>query len=505
MATPEYLELYPERKLTYFKSHYVLGLTSAAAISGLLIGYVTGVVSGSLVYIKEDFEAVKRSIFLQETIVSIALVGAIIGAAAAGWINDFVGRKKAILIADVVFSLGSIVMVAAPHVHLLILGRILVGIGMGVASVSAPMYIAESSPSEIRGSLVSTNVLMIAVGQFLSYLTSLAFAQVPGTWRWMLGVASLPAVIQFCVMLFQPESPRWLFFKNRTREAVFVLGNIYDQERQRHEVECLGKERKKLKNIRYRDVFRSKEIKIAFFVGAGLQAFQQFTGLSIVMYYSPMIIEMVGFNSKQLALLLSLILAGMNVCGTILGIYLIDHAGRRLLALVSLSGAIVALAIISAGSYFETLDSTNTVYGWIVVMGLALYTVFFALGMGPVPWTVNSEIYPEEFRGLCGGMSATVNWICSIIMFESFLSISDGFGIGVSFGILGVLAGVAFIFVLVYVPETNGLAFEEARVLWWIIRTQGNDQYTECLLEGGNQSCANLDICHCQDITTVDS
>ncbi|MED6120375.1 Integrin alpha chain-like protein (Alpha-int1), variant 2 [Stylosanthes scabra] len=492
-ATPGssgYLELYPERKVSLLKNPYILGVTAAAGIGGLLFGYDTGVISGALLYIKDDFEVVNRSSFLQETIVSMALVGAIIGAATGGWINDVFGRKKATLSADVVFTVGSIVLAAAPDAYVLIFGRLLVGLGVGIASVTAPVYIAESSPAEIRGSLVSTNVLMITGGQFLSYLINLAFTEVPGTWRWMLGVAALPAIIQFFVMICLPESPRWLFLKNRKDEAVTVLAKIYDYERLEDEVDYLTalseQDRQKRKNIRYADVFRSKEIRIAFFVGGGLQAFQQFTGISIAMYYSPTIIQLAGFSSNQLALLISLIVAGMNAAGTILGIYLIDHAGRRKLALTSLSGSVVALAVLSAGCYLAESDSTNSLYGWIAVIGLALYILFFAPGMGPVPWTVNSEIYPEEFRGVCGGMSATVNWICSVIMSESFLSISDAVGLGGSFVILGAIAVVAFFFVLFFVPETKGLTFEEVSLIWKR-RAWGKDYDTQSLLERGNQ------------------
>ncbi|CAI8598003.1 unnamed protein product [Vicia faba] len=485
-----YFELYPERKISYFKNPYILGVTAAAGFGGLLFGYDTGVISGALLYIKDDFDDVRKSSFLQETIVSMALVGAIIGAATGGWINDIFGRKKAILSADVVFGLGSVVMAVAPDAYVLIFGRLLVGVGVGITSVTAPVYIAESSPSEIRGSLVSTYVLMITGGQFLSYLINLAFSQVPGTWRWMLGIAGLPAIIQFSVMLFLPESPRWLFLKNRKEEAISVLSNIYTYERLEDEVNYLTdvseQELHKRKNIRYMDVFRSKEIRIAFFVGGGLQAFLQFTGIGIVMNYTATIIQMAGFNSNQLAILLSLIVAGVNATGTVIGISLIDHVGRRKLALSSLSGATIALAILSTGSYLHSSDSSNTIYGWIAIIGLALYIIFFTPGMGLVPWTVNSEIYPEEFRGVCGGMSATVNWICSVIMSESFLSVSDSVGLGGSFMILGVICVVAFFFVLFFVPETKGLTFEEVSLIWKK-RARGKDYNRQTLLDKGSQ------------------
>ncbi|PHT46514.1 Inositol transporter 1 [Capsicum baccatum] len=482
------------RKISYFSNPYVLGLTFIAGIGGLLFGYDTGVISGALLYIKDDFPEVSQSSFLQETIVSMALVGAMIGAAAGGWVNDYFGRKKATLSADVVFIMGSVVMAAAPDPYILILGRLLVGLGVGVASVTAPVYIAEASPSEIRGGLVSTNVLMITGGQFLSYLVNLAFTEIPGTWRWMLGVAGVPAAIQFVLMLFLPESPRWLYMKVQIlylqkdkAEAAAVLAKIYDPYRLEEEIDqlatALEEERLRKQAISYLDVFRKKEIRLAFFAGAGLQAFQQFTGINTVMYYSPTIVQMAGFKSNQLALLLSLIVALMNAMGTIVGIYLIDHFGRKKLALTSLSGVIVSLILLAVAFVLESSAAANVgAYGWIAVIGLAFYIAFFAPGMGPVPWTVNSEIYPESYRGMCGGMSATVNWISNLIVAQSFLSLAEAVGTGVTFLILAGIAVTAFVFVIVFVPETKGLSFEEMERIWKD-RAWGNGSGREALLE----------------------
>lgn len=460
----------PENKVTYFSNGYVLGLTLIAGIGGLLFGYDTGVISGALLYIKDDFEVVAESSFLQETIVSMALVGAMIGAAAGGLINDSIGRKKATLLADVVFTLGAIVMAAAPDAYVLIFGRFLIGLGVGVASVTAPVYIAEASPSEIRGGLVSTNVLMITGGQFLSYLVNLGFTEVTGTWRWMLGVSGIPAVVQFCLMVFLPESPRWLYMKNEKSKAITVLSKIYDPDRLKTEIDqlstALEEEQQREETVRYWDVFKVKEIRLAFIAGAGLQAFQQFTGINTVMYYSPTIVQMAGFSSNQLALLLSLVIAGMNAAGTVVGIYLIDFVGRRKLAMTSLFGVIISLIVLSAAFFLESSNSSNELYGWIAVLGLAMYISFFAPGMGPVPWTVNSEIYPESYRGICGGMSATVNWISNFIVAQTFLSLATAVGTGATFLILAGIAVAAFVFVLVYVPETKGLTFEEVENIW---------------------------------------
>ncbi|WJX21778.1 Integrin alpha chain-like protein (Alpha-int1) [Trifolium repens] len=489
-----YLDIHPERKVSVFKNPYILGLTSVASIGGLLFGYDTGVISGALLYIKDDFPSVKHSHFLQETIVSMAVAGAILGAALGGSINDHYGRKKATIIADAIFILGAIVMSAAPDPYILILGRVFVGLAVGIASVTAPVYIAELSPSEIRGSLVATNVLMITAGQFISYLVNLAFTQVPGTWRWMLGVSALPAVLQFFLMLLLPESPRWLYINNRESEAILVLGKIYDFDRLEDEVALLTaqseQDRQKRDDVSYAHVFKSKEIRLAFLAGAGLQAFQQFTGINTVMYYSPTIVQMAGFHSNELALQLSLIVAGLNAAGTVLGIYLIDHAGRKTLALYSLGGVIVSLIILSVSFFNQSSATTinqNDLYGWLAVVGLALYISFFSPGMGPVPWTVNSEVYPQEYRGMCGGMSATVNWVSNLIVAQSFLSTAEAAGTGPTFLLLAVIAVVAFLFVVFFVPETKGLTFDEVELLWRE-RAWGNNPHTKTLLERGNQS-----------------
>ncbi|KAJ0972999.1 hypothetical protein J5N97_020958 [Dioscorea zingiberensis] len=473
--------LVTKKSVTYFSNPYVLGLTITAGIGGLLFGYDTGVISGALLYIKDDFEVVNQSSFLQETIVSMALVGAMIGAAGGGWVNDAYGRKRATILADVVFAVGSLVMCAAPDPYVLIFGRFLVGLGVGVASVTAPVYIAELSPSEIRGGLVSTNVLMITGGQFLSYLVNLAFTEIGGTWRWMLGVAALPAIIQCLLMLFLPESPRWLYMRNKKAKAITALAKIYDPDRLEEEIDLLSDVYVEPGNsVSYFDVFKSKEIRLAFFTGAGLQVFQQFTGINTVMYYSPTIVQMAGFSSNQLALLLSLIVAAMNMAGTVVGIYLIDRCGRRRLALTSLSGVIVSLFILSGAFLLQSSSARSgicgslntqgscggTNLGWFAVLGLALYIASFSPGMGPVPWAVNSEIYPETYRGVCGGMSATVNWFSNLIVAQTFLSVVALIGTAGTFLILAGIAIVAFAFIIFFVPETMGLSFEQVERLW---------------------------------------
>ncbi|CAN6447121.1 unnamed protein product [Victoria cruziana] len=450
----------PREGMSVFSNGYVLGLTLTAGIGGLLFGYDTGVISGALLYIRDEFQLVNNSTFLQETIVSMALVGAFIGSAMGGWINDAYGRKRATLLADIVFVIGAIFMAAAPDPYVLIFGRFLVGLGVGIASVTAPVYIAEASPSQIRGGLVSMNVLMITGGQFLSYVVNLAFTE------------------------------------NRKEEAAIVLGKIYSPDRLEEEMDELSNASadacQQKDSVGYMEVCMSKEMRLALFAGAGLQAFQQFTGINTVMYYSPTIVKMAGFCSNRLALFLSMIVAGMNAAGTVLGIHLIDRSGRRKLALVSLAGVFISLCLLSGAFFLESyglsanLTMSNS-SGWFAIIGLALYIAFFAPGMGPVPWAVNSEIYPQKYRGICGGISATVNWISNLIVSETFLSVVAAIGTSGTFLLLAGIAVLAFIFVAIFVPETKGLSFEQVERLWKGKATD-RSSHLQCLLDAGEEA-----------------
>ncbi|KAK7332407.1 hypothetical protein VNO80_29158 [Phaseolus coccineus] len=336
------------------ESPYIMRLALSAGIGGLLFGYDTGVISGALLYIRDEFDQVDKKTWLQETIVSMAVAGAIIGAAFGGWMNDKLGRKRSILVADVVFFLGALVMAAAPAPSVIILGRFLVG----MASMTAPLYISEASPAKIRGALVSINGFLITAGQFLSYLINLAFTKAPGTWRWMLGVAGVPAAIQFMLMLSLPESPRWLYRQNKEEEAKHILSKIYRpsevEEEMRAMQESVKTEREeeglighslaqKLKSALANDLVRR-----ALYAGVTVQVAQQFVGINTVMYYSPTIVQFAGIASNSTALALSLVTSGLNTVGSILSMVFIDRCGRRKLMLISMIGIIVCLVTLSA-------------------------------------------------------------------------------------------------------------------------------------------------------------
>ncbi|PWA84806.1 inositol transporter 2 [Artemisia annua] len=343
-----------------WRNPYVLRLAFSAGIGGLLFGYDTGVISGALLYIKEDFEAVDKKTVLQESIVSMALAGAIVGAAIGGWLNDRYGRRSALLVADFLFFIGAVLMAAAPNPSVLIVGRVFVGFGVGMASMTAPLYISEASPAKIRGALVSTNGFLITGGQFLSYLINLAFTKAPGTWRWMLGVAGIPPLLQFFLMFFLPESPRWLYRKGREEEAKAILRKIYPAEDVEAEIEALKESVEKeieetgsSGNIKMIELMQTKTVRRGLIAGVGLQVFQQFVGINTVMYYSPTIIQFAGIASNQTALLLSLVTAGLNALGSVVSIYFIDRIGRKKLLVISLIGVIFSWGLLS-GVFHET-------------------------------------------------------------------------------------------------------------------------------------------------------
>ncbi|KAE8816087.1 putative inositol transporter 2 [Hordeum vulgare] len=555
-----------------WRNPYILRLAFSAGIGGLLFGYDTGVISGALLYIRDDFRSVDKNTWLQEMIVSMAVAGAIIGAAVGGWANDRFGRRTSILVADLLFFAGAVVMASATGPVQLVVGRVFVGLGVGMASMTAPLYISEASPARIRGALVSTNGFLITGGQFLSYLINLAFTKAPGTWRWMLGVAGLPAVVQFVLMLFLPESPRWLYRKGRVEEAEAILRKIYTAEEEveremqelKESVEAEARERGSSEKVSLTALVKTATVRRALVAGVGLQVFQQLVGINTVMYYSPSIVQLAGFASNQTALALSLVTSGLNALGSIVSIYFIDRTGRRKLLVISLVGVIASLALLSAVFHETTshspavgsaetghfdgsltcpdyrttsssgwewdctrclkasstecgfcasgagskllpgacLLSNATVrdachgegrlwytrgcpsrYGWLAMVGLALYISFFSPGMGTVPWIVNSEIYPLRHRGVCGGVAATANWVSNLVVAQSFLSLTEAIGPAWTFLIFGVLSVAALAFVLVCVPETKGLPIEEVekmlekrelRLKFWAPRGRGS-------------------------------
>ncbi|KAH7837525.1 hypothetical protein Vadar_014845 [Vaccinium darrowii] len=467
---------------TSWKTPYIMRLAFSAGIGGLLFGYDTGVISGALLYIRDDFKSVEKKTWLQETIVSMAVAGAIIGAAIGGWMNDKFGRKKSILVADFLFFVGAIIMAVAPTPAVIIIGRIFVGLGVGMASMTSPLYISEASPARIRGALVSTNGLLITGGQFLSYLINLAFTKTPGTWRWMLGVAGIPALLQFILMLSLPESPRWLYRQNKVHEARAILEKIYSAEEVEEEIKALqssiehekaeeasigGDTFSKLKNA-----WRNKVVRRGLYAGITVQVAQQFVGINTVIMATVdrygrrklMISSMIGIIPCLLALTVvfqqssvhspsvsrteSTHFGGNSTCSSYLTAS--DASSWNCMTCLKASsecgfcgsepnkylpGACLAATDATKGAcgaehrVWYTKGCPSKIGGLAVTL-LGLYIIVYSPGMGTVPWIVNSEIYPLRYGGIGGGIAAVSNWCSNLIVSETFLTLTEAIGSG---------------------------------------------------------------------------
>ncbi|XP_061373788.1 probable inositol transporter 2 [Gastrolobium bilobum] len=393
-----------------WKNPYVLRLAFSAGIGGLLFGYDTGVISGALLYIRDDFKEVDRKTWLQEAIVSMALAGAIIGAAIGGWMNDRFGRRISIITADTLFFIGAAIMAAATSPAILIVGRVFVGLGVGMASMASPLYISEASPTRVRGALVSLNSFLITGGQFLSYLINLAFTKAPGTWRWMLGVAAAPAIIQVVLMFSLPESPRWLFRKGREEEGKAILRKIYSADEVEAEIDALKesvamemKDAESSEKISIIKLLKTTSVRRGLYAGVGLQIFQQFVGINTVMYYSPAIVQLAGFASNRTALLLSLITAGLNAFGSILSIYFIDKTGRKKLALISLCGVVLSLALLTAT--FRETETHSPMISQAETLSFNNTCPSFSTAVNPQAWDCMKCLKSSPQCGFCASES----------------------------------------------------------------------------------------------------
>ncbi|WP_339105518.1 sugar porter family MFS transporter [Haloterrigena salinisoli] len=442
------------------RNSFVYVVAALAALNGLLFGFDTGVISGAMLYIRETFElatifgySINPSL-IEGVIVSGAMVGAIVGAAFGGRLADRLGRRRLILVGAVIFFIGSLIMAIAPNVEVLILGRIVDGIGVGFASVVGPLYISEISPPKIRGSLVSLNQLTITSGILIAYLVNYAFSE-GGQWRWMLGLGMVPAAILFAGMLFMPESPRWLYERGREDDARDVLSRTRTESQVAGELREI-KETIQTESGTLRDLLQAW-VRPMLVVGIGLAVFQQVTGINTVMYYAPTILESTGF-ADNVSILATVGIGAVNVAMTVVAVLLMDRLGRRPLLLSGLGGMTVMLAVLGAVFYLPGLSG---MLGWFATGSLMLYVAFFAIGLGPVFWLMISEIYPMEIRGTAMGVVTVLNWAANLIVSLTFLRLVDVFGQSGTFWLYGVLTLFALVFCYQLVPETKGRSLEE--------------------------------------------
>jgi sugar porter (SP) family MFS transporter len=431
----------------------IYGLAIIAALAGLLFGYDTGVISGAILFVRQQFNL---SPGMVGVVVSAVLLGAFVGALVSGRLADRFGRRITIITVAVIFAIGALISAAAPDVVWLIIGRLVVGLAIGVSSYNAPLYIAEIAPAKNRGALVSLNQLAITFGIVVSYLVDYQLAE-EDQWRLMFGLAVIPAVILAIGMLFLPETPRWLVSKNREKEAVAVLKRIRHPDDVEGELKLIHSTYESEPKGVWKSLTQSW-VKYALMVGIGLAFFQQTTGINTVIYYAPTIFQLAGLKSAESSLYATIGVGIVNMLMTIVALWLLDKWGRRPLLFTGLIGMIISLVILAIAFLLPELISS---LHWIAVASLMVYVAAFAISLGPIFWLMIAEIYPLDIRGVAMGIATMTNWGFNWLVALTFLSIVNGLGAPAAFGLYAFMGVLALFFCYYMVPETKGRSLEE--------------------------------------------
>jgi sugar porter (SP) family MFS transporter len=435
-----------------------LMLTAAvvSAVSGLLYGYDTGIISGALLQISKEFHTGHA---MEQMIAAGILLGAVIGALACSFLSERVGRHRTILLICAVFVAGSLLCSVAPGAAPLALARVLLGFAVGGATQTVPMYVAELAPAGIRGRLVLCFQLAIGVGIVIATLVGASEAV---SWRVSIGAAFVPALAMLLLQLRLPESPRWLVKQDRRDEADQVLQRLrpdgFDVESELGEIVEV-EERKQETDARERGWrgLRRPWVRPALLVGCGIAAFTQLSGIEMIIYYAPTILTDNGF-SKTAALEVSVALGVTYLVMMVVGLAVVDRVGRRRLTLVMVPGA--ALALFVLGWFFVSGNDGRSAVPSIVTT-LVVFMFFNAGGLQLMGWLTGSEIYPLAVRGAGTSVQSATLWGTNLLITLTLLTMIDLFGVGQVFWIYGVFNVVAWLFVLWRMPELTGHSLED--------------------------------------------
>jgi len=426
------------------------------ALGGLLFGYDTGVISGAILFIKKDFGA---SAFVQGAIVASLLLGAMFGAAFAGRLADRLGRRRLIIIAAIVFTIGAIGSAAAPSAGFLIGARFVLGLAVGSAALVVPLYLSEVAPTEIRGAISSLNQLMIVSGILVAYIVNAIFAS-SGDWRAMLALAVVPSLTLLVGMAFMPETPRFLVHTGEEEEARDVLerthddGNVEGELREIQEVD----EEEGEGNLRE---LLQPWLRPALIVAIGLAMFQQLIGINTIIYYAPTTLTNVGYGNSG-AIYANIAIGVLNVVMTVLAIRLVDRVGRKPMLITGLVGMVASLAVL--GISLQVLSepkSPGDPAAIITLVCLATFIASFAATWGPVVWVMIPEVLPLSVRGTAMGVALFLHWGSNFAVSQTFPVMLKAWGPGPVFLGYAVVGGLALVFVSALVPETKGRSLEE--------------------------------------------
>ncbi|KAI1083723.1 general substrate transporter [Whalleya microplaca] len=474
---------------------FVWLLTLSACISGLLFGYDTGVISATLVSIGTSLSGKALNSFDKSIITSCTSLFALVASPISSILADNFGRKPVILLADLLFIFGAVVQALSVTVSQMVLGRSVVGAAVGAASFVTPLYIAELAPAAHRGRLVTMNSISVTLGQVVAYVIGWIFAEHgdPSTgWKWMVGLGGIPAIVQCVLLLFMPETPRWLVKYGKStdarrviqktlgsdatsRELVdSVLRDIEVEVREEQDAARFAAGGAKSSNAwtyGWRELLTKAKNRRALTITCMLQGLQQLCGFNSLMYFSATIFTILGFAIPTLT---SLAVAATNFAFTALALVLIDRIGRRRVLLYSIPIMIIGLLLSAWGfSIVKLPPATNSTSikaetepptqgaAVVILVSIMIYVASYALGLGNVPW-MQSELFPLNVRSLGSGMATATNWLANFIVGLTFLPLMDSLTPTWTFALYAVVCAVGWLGVWRIYPETAGLTLEEA-------------------------------------------
>ncbi|MBF0812265.1 sugar porter family MFS transporter [Staphylococcus saprophyticus] len=420
------------------------------ALGGLLYGYDMGVISGALLFIRDD---IPLNSFTEGLVVSSMLVGAIFGSGASGPMSDRLGRRRVVFIIAIIYIVGALILASAPSMPILVLGRLVIGLAVGGSTAIVPVYLSEMAPTEQRGSLSSLNQLMITIGILSSYLINYAFTPIEG-WRWMLGLAIVPSVILLIGVAFMPESPRWLLEHRSEKAARDVMKLTFKDSEIDKEIADM-KEINSISESTW-NVLKSPWLRPTLIIGSIFALLQQIIGINAIIYYAPTIFNKAGLGNAT-SILGTVGIGTVNVLITIVAIMIIDKIDRKRLLVIGNIGMVASLLIMAVLIWTIGIQSS----AWIIVACLTLFIIFFGFTWGPVLWVMLPELFPMRARGAATGVAALVLSIGSLLVAQFFPILTEVLSVEQVFLIFAAIGICALIFVIKYLPETRGRSLEE--------------------------------------------
>lgn len=441
----------------------VIVIAAIASTGGLLFGFDTGVISGAIPFLEQHFTLTDSQI---ENITAFGLIGAVIGALFGGRITDILGRKKVILASAVIFATGAWWSGHSTSVTELLLSRLYLGLAIGVSSFAVPLYIAEISPTKIRGILVSLFQLLITVGILVSFITDYAIADNSNleSWRMMFYVGIIPAMILLIGVFFLPETPRWLMSKGREDDSRKVLEKIESPELVETAISQMKQDLELDKQQAGWKELGKPWMRNALIIAMGIMFFQQFVGINTVIYYSPKIFQKAGFVGNEGSIAPSIIVGVVNVLFTVISLFLIDKIGRRKIYFIGTSGIVVSLVLM--GFSFALADQMGDMAKWMLVGSMLIYIAFFAISLGPLGWLIISEVFPLKARGVGASIGSLSNWGFNTLVVWTFFKLMNFLGDAQVFWFFAVIGVIGLIWGNKFIPETKGVTLEKIEEHW---------------------------------------